>query len=57
MRTLQLGIGFAAFLLANVASAGNVIRAGLDLPLGSLGLLGVTAVGLIVSIGIARRKR
>lgn len=64
MKTLQFATGLAAFLLTEMAVAqvqplGVPLgtRLGIDLPLGSLGLLGVTAIGLIVGVRIARRKR
>lgn len=58
MRTIQLATGVAAFLLADIAFAQVLgLSVGADLPLGSLGLLGVTAISLIVGVRIARRKR
>lgn len=64
MKGIQLVVGLAAYVLwADAALAG--VRLGIPMgvqlgsafPVGSVGVLSVAAVGLIVGIRVARKKR
>ena len=64
MKATSLAIGFAGYLLTDVAVAGNgrvVLGTSLGITLGSalpiVGLLSVAAASLVVGIRIVRRKR
>lgn len=64
MKATSLVVGFAGYLLTDVAIAGNgpvVLGTSLGITLGSalpiVGLLSVAAASLVVGIRIVRRKR
>lgn len=68
MKTIHYAVGLVAYVLfVEAAFAGQILgvplgiqlglQLGSALPLGSVGLLSVAAVGLIVGIRAARKKR
>jgi len=65
MKVVKFGVGLSAYLLADVALAGNSVFVPLGVTLGAVlgsalpvvGSLTVAAVSLLVGIRIVRRKR
>lgn len=69
MKLMKVGVGVLAYVLADVALAGNVLGVPMGITLGAVlgitvgtalpivGSLGVVAVALVVGIRIVRRKR